>query len=100
MKNEIALTFDAEDDLNNIWLYTYREWGETQADLYLDKLGVAFQGINCGDVISKPHHSIDPDLNSIHCEHHYIFYLKWEAPVIIAVLHERMDLMIRLRNRL
>lgn len=28
----------AEQDLANIWLYTWQEWGEQQADNYLDEL--------------------------------------------------------------
>lgn len=28
----------AEQDLVNIWLYTWHEWGEQQADLYLDEI--------------------------------------------------------------
>ena len=98
--NKFTLTPDAEDDLNDIWLYTYKEWGEKQADTYLDKLGATFQNISDGEVISKSHHSINPDLETVHCEHHFIFFLKWEAPVVIAIFHERMDLMNRLRDRL
>lgn len=44
---------------------------------------------------------IDPFLSSHHCEHHYIFVL--ETPyniVVVAVLHERMDLMKQLARRL
>ncbi|PCH61696.1 MAG: hypothetical protein COC05_00600 [Gammaproteobacteria bacterium] len=28
----------AEQDLINIWLYTFKRWGEIQADKYLDEL--------------------------------------------------------------
>jgi toxin ParE1/3/4 len=31
-----------EQDLIEIWLYTFNEWGEKQADRYLDDLAVAF----------------------------------------------------------
>jgi toxin ParE1/3/4 len=36
------------------------------------------------------------------CEHHYVFYLPPEGqkPRIIAVLHENMDLLARLEDRL
>lgn len=33
----------AEQDLVNIWLYTWHEWGEAQADAYLDELERAMQ---------------------------------------------------------
>ncbi len=31
----------AEQDLVGIWLYTFNEWGEQQADQYLDDLNAA-----------------------------------------------------------
>ena len=41
-------------------------------------------------------------LRVIRCEHHYVFYClrKGQCPLIIAVLHENMDLLSRLRARL
>ena len=42
-----------------------------------------------------------PDDVRIHrCEHHHIVYLKEDRPIVIAILHERMDFVRRLRNRL
>jgi plasmid stabilization system protein ParE len=32
----------AEKDLTDIWIYTFNEWGERQADTYLDDLAVTF----------------------------------------------------------
>jgi hypothetical protein len=42
------------------------------------------------------------DLLFTHCEHHYIFYCTRDnqCPLNLAVFHERMDLMRRLKNRL
>ena len=96
--NKFTLSPEAEDDLNDIWIYTCTEWGEKQADKYLDKLGVAFQNISDGSILSKPHQNIDSDLESVHCEHHYIFFLKGDAMVIIAIFHEHMDLINRLQD--
>ena len=31
----------AEQDLLEIWLYTFNQWGEQQADIYLDDLSGA-----------------------------------------------------------
>jgi len=43
-----------------------------------------------------------PALRMVHCEHHYIFCLpRDDAPVlVVAIFHERMDLMTRLVERL
>jgi toxin ParE1/3/4 len=43
-----------------------------------------------------------PELLVSRCEHHYVFHLvrKKQCPLILAVFHESMDLMVRLRERL
>jgi len=45
---------------------------------------------------------IHPSLRVTRCEHHYIFCIWREgAPaIIIAILHERMDLIARIKDRL
>ncbi|ECP5445232.1 type II toxin-antitoxin system RelE/ParE family toxin, partial [Salmonella enterica] len=42
------------------------------------------------------------ELRMIHCEHHYVFCLpRGSAPaLVVAIFHERMDLMARLSERL
>lgn len=32
----------ARQDLKNIWLYSFKNWGEEQADHYFDELNTAF----------------------------------------------------------
>jgi toxin ParE1/3/4 len=34
------------------------------------------------------------------CEYHFIVWLIGNRPIIIAIMHERMDLMRRLKDRL
>jgi len=43
-----------------------------------------------------------PELQVSRCEHHYIFHLMREnqSPLIIAILHERMNMIDRIRKRL
>lgn len=43
-----------------------------------------------------------PALRVAHCEHHYAFCLPREkaCALIVAIFHERMDLMARLADRL
>ena len=43
-----------------------------------------------------------PELRMLHCGHHYIFCLPRQAALalVVAILHERMDIMTRLRLRL
>ncbi|NEP57747.1 MAG: type II toxin-antitoxin system RelE/ParE family toxin [Symploca sp. SIO2G7] len=92
----------AEQDLLDIWEYTYETWGIEQADYYLDQLEVACQNIAAGTAFYKSWQEIHPDLISVHCQHHYLFalYNQTDKPLIIAVMHERMDFLARLKDRL
>lgn len=61
-------------DLEAIFDYTIDRWGIEQAHRYKSKI----------------------------VQHHYVFHLVREnqAPLIIAILHERMNMIDRIRNRL
>lgn len=96
------LTALAEEDLRAIARYTVDTWGVQQAKRYEALLSKRFQEIAQSNVTPKVFLKNRPDLLFTHCEHHYIFY--WqpkdrEKPVVLAVLHERMNLMQRLKNR-
>ena len=99
MKN-YDLTLAAEEDLRSIWDYSFSTWGVDQADRYLDQIEICFKAIGSRRVRETPKGSLPDDVRVHHCEHHYIFWLTGDQPIIIAVLHERMDLVSRLRDRL
>lgn len=96
------LTKDAEADLEGIARSTIIEWGKDQAGLYIDKLQQCFQKLVTKHVRSKTFSPQFPHVFVISCEHHYVFYLHHEneKPLIIAVLHERMDMLACLKKRL
>ncbi len=82
----------AEQDLIDIWLYTFSKWDESQADKYLDELETGLNvlaenpmiGIDC-DFIRKGYR-----LYAIN--HHLIFYkIRSDSIEITRVLHESMD---------
>ena len=96
------LTKDAEVDLEQIVRYTLTEWGERQAKQYIDKLQECFQRIADKQVTAKTFSERFPQVFVTRCDHHYVFYLhpKRKPPRIFAILHERMDLLSRLKARL
>jgi len=97
------LTPDADADLEDIARYTNLEWGPDQAALYIDKLHQGFHEIATKHAMNTTFHKRLPQVFVTHCEHHhYVFYLrsKKTKPVIIAVLHKRMDMLTRLKARL
>lgn len=95
------LTPAVDADLEEIARYTILEWSREQARVYLDKLHICFQQIAAKKVNSKAFSKQFQHLLATRCEHHYVFYLhpKKSKPVVIAVLHERMDMVNRLKER-
>lgn len=96
------LTKAADSDLESIAHYTISEWGIEQARRYVGKLDQCFQNIGAGEVFEKRFSHRMPQVYVTRCEHHYIFYLApgGEQPIVIAVLHERMDMIACLKARL
>lgn len=96
------LTEDADSDLEEIVRYTLAQWGDKQAGQYADKLHRCFEKIARKETASRPFSKKYPKARVLRCEHHYVFYLHptGKPPRIFAVLHERMDVLVRLKKRL
>jgi plasmid stabilization system protein ParE len=92
----------AAADLKAITRYTVDEWGESQCRNYMAKLEQAAEALANGDGVFKDMSSLYPGLRMVLCEKHYIFCLPRHGalPLIVAILHERMDIMRRLSARL
>lgn len=100
--NSYVLTDEAEADLRSIIRYTRKQWDEAQVRRYIAKLQAGIANLAASKGAFKDMSAIYPALRMSHCEHHYLFCLPREgAPaLIIAIFHERMDLMTRLAGRL
>lgn len=98
----IEIIEEAKRDLVDIWRYTQKAWGAEQADRYLDQLDEGIKLISRNAALEHSFSEIHVDLFFFHCQHHYLFYLRKENETlkIIAVLHEQMDLLKRLRTRI
>ncbi len=99
---EYELTAAADGDLLNIARYTIRTWGVEQAERYAAAMHEHFKTLARGAAHSRSFLEHWPELLLSHCEHHYIFFVQRESacPLILAVFHENMDMMARLRGRL
>lgn len=97
-----VLSSAAEADLREIIRYTRDRWGAAQVRTYIGKLQHGIERVAAGHGTFKDMSALYPALRMGHCEHHYIFCLpRDDAPaLVVALLHERMDLMVRLMDRL
>lgn len=96
------LTAAAEADLRAIIRYTRKHWGDAQVRRYIGKLEQGIVRLAAGEGVFKDMSALFPALRMARCEHHYVFCLPQEtAPaLIVAIFHERSDLMTRLSGRL
>lgn len=102
MTTDYILTAAAEADLREIIRYTRKQWGDVQVRSYIAKLEGGIARLAAGEGVFKDMTALYPALRMVRCEHHYIFCLpRDDAPtLVVAIFHERMDLMLRLADRL
>lgn len=97
-----VLTRAAEADVRGIIQHTRKEWGDAQVRRYITKMEQGIARLAAGREPFKDMSTLYPALRMAHCQHHYVFCLpRKDAPaLIVAILHERMDLLARLADRL
>lgn len=92
MTRRLFVSARAEADLREIWIYSFRTWGEVQADRYLDELGVGLQECAAAPERGKPRDSLRPGYWSRIIHRHVAFYTFTTTEVLIQrVLHSSMD---------
>lgn len=96
------LSKDAQVDLREVARYTKRKWGKEQLTIYRKGLKTAFNAIGNNNVVPKKLSARYPQVFVTKYRYHYIFYItkNVEKPIIIAVIHERRDIVNRLTERL
>lgn len=96
------LTVAAEADLRGIIRHTRQQWGEAQVRRYVALLERSISRLAAGEGSYKSLDEIYPSLRVARCEHHYVFCLPREntPALIVAIFHEKMELMVRLMDRL
>ena len=97
-----VLTTEAEADLRGIIRYTRKEWGAAQVRRYIGDLEEGIATLAAGQGLITDMGEVYPALRVARCNHHYIFCLPRDGmpALIVAILHERMDVMTRLTGRL
>ncbi|WP_075342481.1 type II toxin-antitoxin system RelE/ParE family toxin [Tenacibaculum agarivorans] len=100
--SSFVLSFEAELDLENIVEYTIRKHGEDQILKYVTQLQEDTEQLALGMGHYKQLTDIHPKLRMVKSGKHYVFGITRENDlmIVIAILHERMNLVQRLKNRL
>jgi toxin ParE1/3/4 len=94
MKPRYTLRQLAENDLEEIWLYSLQEWGVDQADKYIRALLSRFSWLSKNPTIGKHRTDIKPGYYSFPEGRHVIFYTLTSYGIdVIGIPHQRMDVM-------
>ena len=96
------LTRSAQGDLEAIARYTIERWGSKKAKQYAASFDACFMKLAEGEVVARVFSEALPHIQVTRCGQHYVFFLRTakKRPCIIAVLHERMEILERLKGRL
>lgn len=102
MTRPYVLTKGAEADLHDITHYTIAQWGVEQCRTYIAALEGKAEAVARGQGIFKDMSFLIPGLRVATSGKHYIFCVpQTNGPsIILAILHERMDMLARLKSRL
>ncbi|MFC7339316.1 type II toxin-antitoxin system RelE/ParE family toxin [Haloferula chungangensis] len=92
----------ADGDIAGIIRYTIVKWDDEQAIRYVGFLDAHFEAIGKGEARTKAVFGHRGDLRVSRCQRHVIFPQErsGDHPLILAVFHESMELMERLKERL
>ncbi len=82
----------AQQDLEEIWLYSLRQWSSAQADSYVSDVLAACQGLVTGEKIGVNAHALRAGYRKYLCGSHSIYYrISGSYLDVIRILHQSRD---------
>jgi toxin ParE1/3/4 len=82
----------AENDLIDIWLYSFEQWGSDQADRYLDELDKGIRSLARNPEIGASRDYIREGYRVLFINSHAVYYIVTPSTILITrVLHSQMD---------
>ena len=64
----------AKSDLVDIWIETYRQWGDAQADRYLDDIDHALNGLIANPLMGTDCSDLQQGARKLITGRHFVFY--------------------------
>ncbi|EFN4431380.1 TPA: type II toxin-antitoxin system RelE/ParE family toxin [Escherichia coli] len=89
---EIELTPKAEEDLEAIWDYSFRQFGIVQADAYIGRIAAVFDVLAMHDIgTHRP--ELGDNISSLPVEQHMIYFVSSQSVVtVIRILSQSQDM--------
>ena len=99
MKLGYELSYLALSDLENIWLYTAKQWSVQQANIYYKQIFDSIDEICRNPKIGKPIDEIKEGHRKMNVKSHIIIYKFSKTKIYIdRILHQKMDIKNRLED--
>ena len=92
---------EAANDLEKIWLYTFENWSQVQADRYFNLIIDEIENITKDPKSGKDYNDVRKGYLQSRVKSHFIYYrinLKKKEIEIIRILHQQMDIESRLND--
>lgn len=93
------ISVKAKDDIENIWLYTFKNWSLAQADRYIHLIFDEIEYVAGHPASGRDYRHVRENYRCSKVKSHLIFYRIVESKneiEIIRVLHQQMDIERRL----
>lgn len=89
----LSISKRAKIDIEEIWLYTFQNWSQTQADKYFEEISNALSLIQQNYKAGTPHVKSQFSNYKFLVKSHIIFYYVNEEKKILIqrILHQKMD---------
>ena len=82
----------ASEDIIAIWSHTLTEWGEKQADCYIQELDFCFERLVANPRLGRERQDIKNGYRSVPVGSHLVFYRITSSDIeIIGIPHQRED---------
>lgn len=93
---------EAQAELREIVRYSAQQWGAAQARAYARQIDEAATVLATGQGVFKDWGTVLPGLRVKAAGSHFVFCVlrPGKPALVVAILHQRMDLMARLQRRL
>jgi toxin ParE1/3/4 len=92
LKRDVRKSVLAENDLIAIWIYTFEEWGATQADKYLDELAFGIEQLAENPEVGEKRDGVREGYRVVLINRHAVYYTVTPRVIhVVRVLHGRMD---------
>ena len=87
------LSKEADNDLIELYVYGYKQFGESRAENYFSELENCFQLLSETPLICRERKEFNPHIRIHHHGRHIVIYLiQTDHILIVRVLHDSMDI--------